>query len=54
MNPLMNQLQPYPFARLREAMQGVQPPLALGRVGVALGNGDADVSPFHVGGSLFL
>ena len=26
----------------------------LGRVGVALGNGDADVSPFHVGGSLFL
>jgi len=26
MNPLLNQLQPYPFARLREAMQGVNPP----------------------------
>ena len=26
----------------------------LGRVGVALGNGDADVSPFHMGGSLFI
>ena len=26
MNPLLNQLQPYPFARLREAMQGINPP----------------------------
>lgn len=26
MNSLLNQLQPYPFARLREAMQGVNPP----------------------------
>ena len=26
MNPLLDQLQPYPFARLREAMQGVTPP----------------------------
>ena len=26
MNPLLDQLQPYPFARLREAMQGVNPP----------------------------
>lgn len=26
MNPLLNQLQPYPFARLREAMQGIEPP----------------------------
>ena len=26
MNPHLSQLQPYPFARLREAMQGVNPP----------------------------
>ena len=26
MNPPLDQLQPYPFARLREAMQGVNPP----------------------------
>ena len=26
MNPYLSQLQPYPFARLREAMQGVNPP----------------------------
>jgi len=26
MNPLLNQLQPYPFARLREAMQGIDAP----------------------------
>lgn len=26
MNPLLDQLQPYPFARLREAMQGINPP----------------------------
>lgn len=26
MNPHLSQLQPYPFARLREAMQGVHPP----------------------------
>ena len=26
MNPHLSQLQPYPFARLREAMQGVSAP----------------------------
>ena len=26
MNPLLELLQPYPFARLREAMQGIEPP----------------------------
>ena len=26
MNPLLNHLKPYPFARLREAMQGIDAP----------------------------
>ena len=26
MNPHLQQLKPYPFARLREAMQGITPP----------------------------
>ncbi|SUA22539.1 succinyldiaminopimelate transaminase [Neisseria meningitidis] len=26
MNTLLNQLKPYPFARLREAMQGISAP----------------------------
>ncbi|MDO4642141.1 MAG: succinyldiaminopimelate transaminase [Neisseria sp.] len=37
MNPLLNHLQPYPFARLREALQDVKPP-----EGVAL-------VPLHIG-----
>ena len=37
MNPLMNQLQPYPFARLREAMQGVQPPSGVAAVPLHIG-----------------
>ncbi len=37
MNPLMNHLQPYPFARLREAMQGVQPPSGVAAVPLHIG-----------------
>ena len=37
MNSLMNQLQPYPFARLREAMQGVQAPADMVAVPLHIG-----------------
>lgn len=37
MNTLLNQLQPYPFARLREAMQGISAPEGL------------EVVPLHIG-----
>lgn len=37
MNPLLNRLQPYPFARLREALQGVEPPQGVGLVPLHIG-----------------
>lgn len=37
MNPLLNSLKPYPFARLREALQGVCPPEGV------------DLVPLHIG-----
>ena len=37
MNPLLNQLQPYPFARLREAMQSVNPPEGVAPVHLHIG-----------------
>ena len=37
MNPLLNQLKPYPFARLREAMQGIQAPAGLPPVPLHIG-----------------
>ena len=37
MNSLMNQLQPYPFARLREAMQGIQAPAGMAAVPLHIG-----------------
>ena len=37
MNPLLDQLQPYPFARLREAMQGVNPPEGVAPVPLHIG-----------------
>ena len=37
MNPLLDQLQPYPFARLREAMQGVNPPEGVAPVHLHIG-----------------
>lgn len=37
MNPLLKQLKPYPFARLREAMQGVEPPAGLTPVPLHIG-----------------
>lgn len=37
MNPLLNQLQPYPFARLREAMQGIEPPAGVRPVPLHIG-----------------
>ena len=37
MNPLLEQLQPYPFARLREAMQGVNPPEGITPVPLHIG-----------------
>ena len=37
MNPLLDQLQPYPFARLREAMQGVNPPEGITPVPLHIG-----------------
>ena len=37
MNPLLNQLQPYPFARLREAMQGLEAPAGLAPVPLHIG-----------------
>ena len=37
MNPLLDQLQPYPFARLREAMHGVNPPEGVTPVSLHIG-----------------
>ena len=37
MNPHLSQLQPYPFARLREAMQGVNPPEGVAPVPLQIG-----------------
>ena len=37
MNPHLSQLQPYPFARLREAMQGVHPPEGVAPVPLQIG-----------------
>ena len=37
MNPLLNQLQPYPFARLREAMQGIEAPAGMTPVPLHIG-----------------
>ncbi|MDO1509407.1 MULTISPECIES: succinyldiaminopimelate transaminase [unclassified Neisseria] len=37
MNPLLNRLQPYPFARLREAMQGIEPPQGMKPVPLHIG-----------------
>ncbi len=37
MNPLLDQLQPYPFARLREAMQGINPPEGVAPVPLHIG-----------------
>ncbi|WP_373740439.1 succinyldiaminopimelate transaminase [Neisseria sp.] len=37
MNSLFKQLQPYPFARLREAMQGVEPPAGVAPVPLHIG-----------------
>ncbi|UOO82620.1 succinyldiaminopimelate transaminase [Uruburuella testudinis] len=37
MNPLLNQLQPYPFARLREAMQGLDAPAGITPVPLHIG-----------------
>lgn len=37
MNPLLDQLQPYPFARLREAMQGFNPPEGITPVHLHIG-----------------
>ena len=37
MNTLLNQLKPYPFARLREAMQGISAPEGLEAVPLHIG-----------------
>ncbi|MDO4998609.1 MAG: succinyldiaminopimelate transaminase, partial [Neisseria sp.] len=37
MNPLLNKLQPYPFARLRAAMQGITPPAHLSPIALHIG-----------------
>ena len=37
MNPLLKQLQPYPFARLREAMQGIDAPANLAPIPLHIG-----------------
>ena len=37
MNPHLSQLQPYPFARLREAMQGIHPPEGVAPVPLHIG-----------------
>lgn len=37
MNPLLETLKPYPFARLREAMQGIEPPAGLAPVPLHIG-----------------
>ena len=37
MNPHLSQLQPYPFARLREAMQGIHPPEGVAPVPLQIG-----------------
>ena len=37
MNPLLNALQPYPFARLREAMQGIEAPAGVKPVPLHIG-----------------
>ena len=37
MNPHLQQLQPYPFARLREAMQGIVPPAHLTEIPLYIG-----------------
>ena len=37
MNPYLSQLQPYPFARLREAMQGIYPPEGVAPVPLQIG-----------------
>ena len=37
MNPLLDKLQPYPFARLREALHGVEPPAGLRPVMLQIG-----------------
>ncbi len=37
MNPLLNLLQPYPFARLREALQGIEPPKDLPLIALHIG-----------------
>ncbi|MDO5638504.1 MAG: succinyldiaminopimelate transaminase [Neisseria sp.] len=37
MNPLLDQLQPYPFARLREAMQGIEAPAGVKPVPLHIG-----------------
>lgn len=37
MNPLLNRLQPYPFARLREAMQGLEAPQGMRPIPLHIG-----------------
>ena len=37
MNPYLSQLQPYPFARLREAMQDIHPPEGVAPVPLQIG-----------------
>ncbi|MDO4879350.1 MAG: succinyldiaminopimelate transaminase [Neisseria sp.] len=37
MNPFLDQLQPYPFARLREALEGIAPPPGLSPVMLQIG-----------------
>ena len=37
MNPLLDQLKPYPFARLREAMQGIEAPAGIAPVPLHIG-----------------
>ncbi len=37
MNPLLSQLQPYPFERLRQLFAGVQPPAGLSPISLGMG-----------------
>ncbi len=47
MNPHLQQLNPYPFARLREAMQGITPPAHLREIPLYIGEPKHPTPPNH-------
>ncbi|MDY0107725.1 MAG: succinyldiaminopimelate transaminase [Giesbergeria sp.] len=46
MNPLLSQLQPYPFERLRQLFAGVTPPAAYGPISLGMGEPRHATPPF--------